>query len=101
VKCLAEIEAGSKQAYSELLFLAQLIELVQLAGGTERQTYIPRAFGFTDIYRCPTCGTDDFIRVNKASQSLIEDIAALRILSWCSPRWPHSGGYHGGFRDCQ
>jgi hypothetical protein len=77
--CLGEIDAGAERARQELLFLAKLIQLVQFASGVERQPNIAGAFGFADIYRCPTCGAADFIRMNKASERLLESLSALRV----------------------
>jgi hypothetical protein len=75
--CIAEIDAGSAEAQKELLFLAEL--LLQLRDRIDPRTDISGSFGFSDIYRCPTCRAGDFIRLNKVSVSLIKDLAAFRV----------------------
>ena len=79
MKCLDTIDAGSAQARAELLFLAVL--LGDLGYRIEPGTDLSGSLGFTDVYRCPACRTDDFIRMEKASVSLLEDLAALRVLA--------------------
>ncbi len=41
----------------------------------------PRALGFTDVYRNPAFGTDDFLHLAKPSEALLESITALRVLA--------------------
>src|SRR4051794_30325151 len=77
--CLAEIDAGAERARQELLFLSKLMNLVELVGGIESQPNVSGALGFADVYRCPTCRTGDYIRVSKDSESLVEQLSALRV----------------------
>lgn len=75
--CIGEINAGADRARAELLFLVRL--LVQLGDRVEPQTEFTGTLGLTDVYRNSAFRADDFIRVEKPSISLLEDIAALRI----------------------
>ena len=75
--CLAEIDCGSSQARAELLFMVEL--LIQLGDRIEPRVDFSGSLGFSDVYRCSACGTDDFIRLNKASVGLLESLAALRV----------------------
>jgi len=74
--CLGEIDCGASQARAELLFLVSL--LVELGDCIEPQTDITGALGFSDVYRCPAMGADDFINLAKPSVGLHETLAALR-----------------------
>ena len=91
--CLETIEAGHKEAVSELLFLRSL--LIDLGCRVEIEANCPRALGFTDVYRSPAFRTNDFIRLEKPSQDLLESVAALRLLA--SERVKHlvEGVRHG------
>jgi len=75
--CLGEIDCGASQARVELLFLVSL--LVESGDDIDPRTYIPGTLGFTDVYRCPAMGADDFIQLSKPSVSFIEGLATLRI----------------------
>jgi hypothetical protein len=76
VGCLAEIDCGSSQAQSELLFLAEL--LFQLGDRIDPRTDFSGTLGFSDVYFCPAFGADNFIRLEKASVGLLKDLATLR-----------------------
>jgi hypothetical protein len=74
--CVGTIDCGSSQARAELLFL---VELIQLGDRVEPASDLSGTLGFTDIYRCPALGADNFIKLEKASVGLLDDIAALRV----------------------
>ncbi len=76
---LDTIEAGHDRAVDELLFLTGL--LVEFGCRVEVLTQRPMTLGFSDIFRSPTFRADDFIGVEKASEDLLERLAALRILA--------------------
>ena len=60
----------------QLLFLVDL--LVQLGDCVDPGADFTGTLGFTDVYRSPAFGAHDFIRVEKASVGLLEDLTALR-----------------------
>ena len=74
--CVGTIDCGASQARAELLFLVDL--LIQLGDRVEPASDLSGTLGFTDIYRCPALGADNFIKLAKASVGLLDDIAALR-----------------------
>lgn len=77
--CIETLECGHSAALDELLFLRDL--LIHLVGGVEALPDGPGSLGFTDIYRSPALGADNFIRLEKPSEDLLEHIAALRALA--------------------
>lgn len=78
--CLGEIDAGSSLASGELLFLASLF--VELGGIVEFEANLSRTLGFSDVYRCPACRAENFIRVNKPSEGLLKSLGALRVRAY-------------------
>src|SRR5690349_4771742 len=74
--CLGTIESGSARARDELLFLVRLN--VELGGGVEPFPQLSGCLGFSDVYRCPAFGAGDFLILDKASEDLLETLAALR-----------------------
>ncbi len=79
MSCVGKIDAGGDRAREELLYLSSL--LIEFGGGIEQFPNGPVSFGFTDIYRCPALGTDNFIRVQKVSEDGLEHLATLRVLT--------------------
>jgi hypothetical protein len=75
--CVGTIDCGSSQARAELLFLVDL--LIHLGDRVDPASDLSGTLGFTDIFRCPAEGTDNFIKVEKASVGVMRDLAALRI----------------------
>jgi hypothetical protein len=77
--CIGEIDAGSREAQAELLFLMQLIEALR---GVDPSPEIAGCFVSPDIYRVPAMRAGDFIRVNKPSQEFLELLSALRARAY-------------------
>lgn len=77
--CLGHIKGGSDLARADLLFLTDL--LFQLGCRVEVLANLPRTLGFTDVYRSPALGAEDFISVDKASEGLLEALSTLRVLT--------------------
>ena len=75
--CLAELDCGAQRAREELLFLHSL--LIEVGETVDPFANLPMTLGFSDVFRCPALGAEDFIRLNKASVGLLEGIAALRV----------------------
>jgi hypothetical protein len=75
-KCLGHIEAGHSHALSELLFLYTLLHKhfpeIELPQGQF-------VAGFSDVFRTPEMG-EDFIRVSRIPDGLVERIEELRKL---------------------
>jgi hypothetical protein len=42
---------------------------------------LPRSLGFSDVYRHSALGADNFTRMEKASEGLLEGLATLRALA--------------------
>ena len=54
---------------------------VQLVGEVEGPPYITGTLAGTDVFRCAAMGAGDFLRVEKASENLLERLTALRALT--------------------
>ena len=79
MKCLDTIDCGSGRAADELVFLHDLC--IELLGGVEHLPDISVSLGFSDVYRHPAFRADDFIRLEKAPEDLLELLATLRALA--------------------
>jgi hypothetical protein len=66
-------------AAENLIFFVDL--LFQLGCGVEVLANLPRALGFTDVFRSPALGADNYINVNKATEGPLEALAAFRVLA--------------------
>jgi hypothetical protein len=95
--CLAEIDCGSAQARHELFFLAALF--IELGDGIDPRTDLSGTLGFSDVYRCPAFGADNFIRLEKASIGLMKDLATLRLRALKRVRHLIEIAGHGGSPD--
>ena len=77
--CLDTIECGHEEALKELLFLTDLY--VDLSGSADVLSELPMTLGFSDVYRHPALGAEDFIRLVKPSKGLRERISTMRFLT--------------------
>ena len=78
--CLGTVDCGDQRAREELLFLFGLN--VELLGGVEvMPDFTGVSLGFTDVFRSPAMGADNFIRLEKAPEDLLKLLATLRALT--------------------
>ncbi len=54
---------------------------VDLGGSVDVLSELPMTLGFTDVYRPPACGADDFVHLVKPSKGLSERISTMRVLT--------------------
>jgi hypothetical protein len=84
MKCLETIDCGSSLARAELIFLTTL--LVELGDSIDPRADLPCSLGFSDVYRTPALGADNFIQLEKPSIGLLEHLAALQARAFKNVR---------------